>query len=323
MPLGAMPSYYYHLKLELYPTADPSTVADADLAPDDIWFPSSTATIFDSLPSHPRKNAPGPSKFHAGEPPVRRGPSDGSQNAVIDCGAQRATNPDDDRNIVHLSERQWRERSRSFPPPGYTAGLGPKTAARDWRFGELSIESFDLEPPDGHDGDQTNDKMVESTNPTPATSLGPSLGGVGQATKARLEPLSTKNTEAGWGIVHLYREGDEGRMLYSDATGVAGDAGDEGGEDGPNGEGTILCIPSVPIYLSPRDFLGFIHDKWRQDISHIRMILTSRMNRYMVLMKFRDHRRAKEWRDEFDGTRFNTMDVGIPLSVADVALRPG
>lgn len=133
----------------------------------------------------------------------------------------------------------------------------------------------------------------------PAASLGPNLGGMGQATKGRYVPLNleTKNTEAGWGIVHLYREADEEAALKANPEG-----GDGGGEDG-----MILCIPAVPSYLSPRDFLGFIGEKWRGDVCHYRMVMTSRMGRYMVLMKFRDERIAKEWRREFDGKPFDSL----------------
>jgi BRCA1-associated protein len=145
----------------------------------------------------------------------------------------------------------------------------------------------------------------------PATSLGPTLGGAGQATKARYLPLETKNTEVGWGIVHLYREGDES---YSWNAQPSRPSGEEQGESsaGPGEDDcTILCIPAIPSYLSPSDFLGFVGEKWRGDVSHYRMVMTSRMNRYMVLMKFRDNGRAKEWRREFDGKVFNSMEAEI------------
>src|SRR5262249_47333524 len=46
-------------------------------------------------------------------------------------------------------------------------------------------------------------------------------------------------------------------------------------------------------------------------VSHFRMVMTGRMNRYMVLMKFRDGRVARKWRAEWDGKVFNTMEVGF------------
>ncbi|KAJ5090245.1 hypothetical protein N7532_008929 [Penicillium argentinense] len=71
---------------------------------------------------------------------------------------------------------------------------------------------------------------------------------------------------------------------------------------------TTLCILAVPAYLSPSDFLGFIGEKTLDDVCHFRMIRTSRANRYMVLMKFRSGRKAKEWQKEWNGKVFNSME---------------
>jgi len=75
-----------------------------------------------------------------------------------------------------------------------------------------------------------------------------------------------------------------------------------------------LCVPAVPSYMSPSDFLGFVGEKWRGDVSHYRMVMTSRMSRYMVLMKFRDAKRARQFRKEFDGRPFDSVEVSIPSS---------
>lgn len=72
---------------------------------------------------------------------------------------------------------------------------------------------------------------------------------------------------------------------------------------------TTLCILAVPSYLSPSDFLGFVGEKTRDYVSHFRMIRTPRANRYMVLLKFRSGRRAKEWQKEWNGKVFNSMEV--------------
>jgi BRCA1-associated protein len=210
--------------------------------------------------------------------------------------------------LVVLTERQWQARAESFPPPGFAAGLGPHTAVRDWRFGRLSVESFDM---DAHG-------KGEGQVPAPAASLGPTFGGPGQSTKARYVPLDTKNTEVGWGIVHLYRESN-GAVSSGSGSGDAGEG--ERVEDGD--DGTILCIPAVPSYLSPSDFLGFVGEKWRGDVSHYRMVMTGRMNRYMVLMKFRDKWRAQDWRKEFDGKVFNSMEVCLPYYLAPSSVLSG
>jgi hypothetical protein len=166
----------------------------------------------------------------------------------------------------------------------------------------VRIESFDRV--------LSSSMMVgEEEAPVPAASLGPNLGGMGQATRGRWMPLETKNTEAGWGVVHLYREADEAgalRAAVSTGEGIASGSG-SGGDEGDEDDGTVLCIPAVPSYLSPGDFLGFIGEKWRGDVSHYRMVMTSRLSRYMVLMKFRDARVARQWREEFDGKPFDSL----------------
>ncbi|CCC12625.1 hypothetical protein SMACR_07924 [Sordaria macrospora] len=397
-----MPVYRYHLKFELYPSPDPTHITPAAASTPDIWIPTENSSIFDELPAHPRTwqlKAPssrpsskreqhrdyiqgwsaeadqteeGEEKRHSGpksESAVVRDSSDddaeeGTETGgVIDCGASRPNhqNPEDNRNIVRLPDKRSRETS---PPPKFTSGIGPRTAAKDWRFGRISIESLDLqrdEHPQGHAQTEAEDKkrkkgkgkdtnnttagagksaaaknnksaMAESQKDhgrssqpqkngngnhvphgTPAASLGPNLGGMGQATKGRFLPLETKNTEVGWGIVHLYREADESSALRAglgagSASGSS-DAGTSNGTVNSGDDGTILCITAVPMYMSPSDFLGFIGEKWRDDVSHYRMIMTSKLNRYMVLMKFRDTQRAKDFRVQFDGRPFDSIET--------------
>ena len=55
------------------------------------------------------------------------------------------------------------------------------------------------------------------------------MSSAGKATKARYVPFKTKNTELGWGIVHLYREGEESPELGASA-GHLDEAEDEGWE---------------------------------------------------------------------------------------------
>ncbi|OJD20135.1 hypothetical protein ACJ73_08531, partial [Blastomyces percursus] len=71
---------------------------------------------------------------------------------------------------------------------------------------------------------------------------------------------------------------------------------------------TTLCILAVPSYMSPSDFLGFVGEQTRDEVSHFRMIRTARVNRYMVLMKFRSGKRAKEWQRDWNGKVFNSME---------------
>jgi BRCA1-associated protein len=337
------PHYYYHLKFELYPTPDPADNKDhirTDHSSErrgDIWVPSPGATIFDDLPSHPRCPEPTLPRWASyaednsdhyirnSDRATRAYAAAAATNSrVIDCGGQRGKSHDsgdNGRNVVRLSERQYRARTQS-PPPSVSDGIGPRTAVRDWRFGKISIESFDpvrehqeqderrMKNMAGKEEGEASSAMP--TAPTPAASLGPNLGGAGQATKARYVPLATKSTQAGWGIVHLYREGDD--LSAAEELPEVQDGPQEGETQGTGGsggdeEGTVLCILAVPSYMSPNDFLGFIGERWRGDVSHYRMIMTSRMSRYMVLMKFRDAGRAKQWRKEFDGKPFDSVEV--------------
>ncbi|GAB1315824.1 RING finger protein ETP1 [Madurella fahalii] len=340
---------------------DHTREGDSQCSENNIWVPSPGATVFDDLPSH-RRGLPRQSTTTRTAAALTSWPAgfDGSYDGaasirtataanyyptkIIDCGAQRGKahashggsggggggGSNGGGNIVRLSERQFRARERrgSSPPPKVADGIGPRTAVRDWRFGRIRIESFDLiDRKDQKEEEQQLElsrsmgKMGVKEDATPAVSLGPSLGGMGQATKARYLPLETKNTEAGWGIVHLYREGDETNALrgLSDWRDDGDGDDDDGGEGNSRGvervpedeQGTILCIPAVPSYMSPSDFLGFVGERWRGGVSHYRMIMTSRMSRYMVLMKFRDRRSAMEWRKEFDGKPFDSVETEI------------
>ncbi|CBF85985.1 putative RING and UBP finger domain protein [Aspergillus nidulans FGSC A4] len=71
---------------------------------------------------------------------------------------------------------------------------------------------------------------------------------------------------------------------------------------------TTLCILAVPSYMSASDLLGFVGEATMDDVSHFRMIRTARANRYMVLMKFRSGKKAREWQKEWNGKVFNSME---------------
>ncbi|KAI2622013.1 zf-UBP-domain-containing protein [Hypomontagnella submonticulosa] len=314
-----MPSYYYHIKFEVYPTPTPTAkgIGKASQSYDGpIWLPGPTSSVFDNLPSHPRGRAthfevpPSHSKVQTTVPTQTGKGSYGwprnrqiptalarANPSVIDCGAPRPPEAQDDRNIIRLSERQLRQRTLSFPPPQSNIAITPDTAVKDWRFGRLRIESIDVDI-----YDNTNMQSASAA----AAAVGPSMGSAGKATKAKYVPLTaSKNTELGWGIVHLYREEAESPELAMALEDIP-DA--EEGQDGAQIDCTTICIPAVPSYLSPSDFLGFVGERWRDQVSHYRMVMTGRMNRYLVLMKFRDSKQAQLFRREFDGKVFNDVE---------------
>ncbi|KAF5672933.1 cytoplasmic Zn-finger BRAP2 (BRCA1 associated) [Fusarium circinatum] len=290
--------------------------ADIDLmspkAQDEIWLPSPEASVFDDFPSHPRPDrrttykvsrsidSQHDSASHATPYTFTRQNSPSSNLGIIDCGAAaRPSVKDSGRKIEIVTERQWLERANSFPPPNSSVAIHPQNAVRDWRFGRVSLETVDLRTGHAMAGETTR------SGPSAAPSLGPTFGGAGTATKAEFLPLETKNTELGWGVVHFYREEDETSGLIETNHQETEASGSK------DTDCTTLCIPAVPAYMSPGDLMGFVGEKWRGDISHCRMVMTSRMNRYLVLLKFRNNFRAKQWRREFDGKVFNTVEPQI------------
>lgn len=368
---GSMPSYFYHLKFELYPYdyTDPSLkeaipwreipqksiardrsglskIAGQGTAatelPAPAWLPEPGADIFDpeSWPRHTpvlsgiesfdwaatqkagraRTNTTSSRKSYSEGPttPGWAGPK--VKEAVIDCGPSRGSDIsafEEEPGLGVESDNLYIPATSTaesdFPPPNPAHLLGEaETAVKDWRFTKVRIESFDMPEMDkaGAVGmDSHGNKGINA---------GLAAGGsMGKVTKARYEPLDTKNTELGWGIVHLYRDGEETPGLNSpdldlySAEDVPSHTESKGQNIEPAGvnDCTTLCIPAVPSYLTANDFLGFVGEKTRQYVSHFRMVMTGRMNRYLVLMKFRDPKVAKRWRSEWDGKVFNTMEV--------------
>ena len=185
--------------------------------------------------------------------------------------------------------------------------------ADDWRYGKILTQGVKMA--------QLGDGLRQdpkAPNGRASTSIGAGPGGL--ATKGRFEPSSTEEEELGWGVIRLYRDGEETPDLYEEPTHRKGSKASKAlprkdDEDKPafkDEDCTTLCILAVPSYLTPSDFLGFVGEKTREEVSHFRMIRTERSNRYMVLIKFRNGRRAREWRREWNGKAFDGMEVYKP-----------
>jgi BRCA1-associated protein len=175
---------------------------------------------------------------------------------------------------------------------------------------------------------------------------GGSVGGVGgggasAATKGRFISLTPENADLGWGIVHLYRDSAQTPELYDDdswktpglaSSGVGSGAArtspprhhrrghqqqsqqsqqsqQQQQQQWNEEDCTTLCILAVPSYLTPFDLLGYVGEKTIKEVTHIRMIRTERVNRYMVLLKFRSATTARQWRKEWNGKPFNSVEV--------------
>lgn len=179
--------------------------------------------------------------------------------------------------------------------------------SQDWRYDEISIQDITM---------ASTDKEEASTETSRKITNGISAGPGGLATKGRYEPFGNDQEKLGWGVVRLYRDSEETPGLYDEPTLLKHSkpgkrlSGKEKNEQPAfrDEECTTLCILAVPSYLTPSDFLGFVGEKTRDVVSHFRMIRTERGNRYMVLMKFRDGKKAREWRRQWNGKAFDGME---------------
>lgn len=298
-----MPSYFFHLAFELYSSPAGRTQAPQQLSVAPIYTPPPGTDLFTSnLPVHrisswgsaPGRNTHRRSKTATNELP----PLSPSQ-----------ARPSAQRRLSHLNGRSGDHHLSPVPLVKPTTSSTPSQhpASQDWRFGSVSIQSIDMSAVTT-DGD--NRPRGKSLNH--ATHVGAGSGGL--ATKGKFYPSDPKNTEVGWGVVHLYRDGQETPGLYDDTTSSAG-SDTAGGIEGVVGKAfneedcTTLCILAVPSYMTPSDLLGYVGEQTREDVTHFRLIRTGRANKYMVLMKFREAQKAREWRKEWNGKLFNSMEV--------------
>ncbi|KAJ5772921.1 hypothetical protein N7457_007817 [Penicillium paradoxum] len=217
----------------------------------------------------------------------------------------------------------------------------------DKRFGAVSIECIDMvtskDPPKRT---SKRGSITESENLV-AAGIGTEILS-GHRTKGHYIPLDHQLPDSVWGIVHLYRDTQETPYIRNDddyptylkgSAAAARHPGEQQAElrqglfgacsakqssgamsvaypfpetissaQNPDENCTTLCILAVPSYLSPPDFLGFMGENTMDEVSHFRMIRTARANRYMVLMKFRSGRKAKEWQKEWNGKVFNSIE---------------
>jgi len=205
----------------------------------------------------------------------------------------------------------------SCTSPSGTSGpeTGPAVSSiisHDWRYDKISTTTVTMAPSAVIEKKDSNRKQ-SGENITNGISAGPG----GLATKGRYEPCDPKEEDLGWGVVRLYRDAEETPALYDEPTSpkhskharASSRKEEESRPRSQDEECTTLCILAVPSYLTPSDFLGFVGEKTREEVSHFRMIRTERGNRYMVLMKFRNGKQAREWRRQWNGKAFDGMEV--------------
>ncbi|CUS09154.1 unnamed protein product [Tuber aestivum] len=279
-----MPGYFYHLFFDLYPPTFPAVrslpdlkhLSDFQLSQLHAWIPPPETSIFGTiLPSH---TASHPLPFRELE-----------ELAI-------------DRKQVEKSKAR---ESSAFDPEAYSTHL----PHLDWRFGRVSVESIDMALEDRSAVHMNSPGTEGSKNGESRPSGASESFAGGAASKAHFIPLETKNTEFGYGVVHLYRDVFETPGLYPLTTKVETAHKLPGNLYGETDEAlTTIAVLAVPSYMTASDFMGFVGEETRDAVSHFRMIRTGQANRYMVLMKFRRKEGAREFVGSFNGKVFNSME---------------
>ena len=217
-----------------------------------------------------------------------------------------------DRNREHRREELHSPQVTKQSPVSQSHRSSPIT---DHRLDHIRIEGADMEVSPKRQSPQEKETMIGR--------------GIGSALSTHYmkghfqpnhpsEPFSSVPTnEPAFGIVHLYRDADETPGLYKPSPLHNSDLWSDAPTRKPVGkphpapkdeECTSLCILAVPSYMTPADFLAFVGKETRNEVTHFRMVRTERANRYMVLMKFRNGKRAREWQFEWNGKVFNPME---------------
>ena len=275
-----MPNYFFHVAVELF-------------------------TNHPSIPQQhpPELHPPDLSQFFKALKPFTRSPA----------GRQSRSNPSDQRKGLPLHPQRLQPASHEIEPNLEI----PHSDSKDHRLDTVVLEGADMESrAGGGERSSQNDNIIEK-------GIGTVISG--RHMKGRYESLEDNGGVEGWGIVHLYRDSEETSGLYKDSAYHSSDLWSDGLRNPSSGkvhpppkdeECTTLCILAVPSYMTPSDFLSFVGEETRSQVSHFRMVRTSRANRYMVLMKFKHGKKAREWQNEWNGKVFNTMEVS-PLPVRD------
>lgn len=300
---GVMPSYFFHLKLELYPSCS-SSLATAQQAPrsappkdtnNPTFLPRPDSDIFKTqLPAHKT------TKWTSYQFQSKHDRQDSSEQNSGSVTPRSRPQSSAGRQEAHgdallLPERNVALKKGSTSPALSPAKPSSEAASRDWRFGPVSIESIDMVSTSDEQAKEKAAKHGKGSN-------------TGLHTKGVYLPSDPKTTHVGWGVVHLYRDTQETAALEQDGHGSRHMSAKEA--DGFSVDDcSTLCILAVPSWMMPSDLLGFVGDQTREDVSHFRLIRTGRANKYMVLMKFRSPKKARDWQKLWNGKLFSAMEV--------------
>ncbi|GAB7363806.1 hypothetical protein MBLNU230_g4373t1 [Neophaeotheca triangularis] len=292
-----MPSYYFHLKLELYPAPlKPSSKHHpvAELPRKAPYLPSRETDVFETeLPAHQTSQW---SSYHFNKkrPATPGTPSTTASSGTSASPLRSQTTGEPHLDAFLLPEKSANLRDQPESPALVPARLSNEKTSRDWRYGPISIESIDM-----------------MASPSASKAAAGKNTASGLHTKAVYLPSDPKTTEVGWGVVRLYRDAEETLedhdMPRSRKSSEVARSGDQQQAFDPE-QCTTVCILAVPSWMMPSDLLGFVGDRAREDVSHFRLIRTDRANKYMVLMKFKSARKAREWQKANNGRLFSAAE---------------
>ncbi|KAF3393100.1 hypothetical protein DPV78_010002 [Talaromyces pinophilus] len=352
-----MPSYFYHITLELLTSSSNLThdIYDDDntshLRSDHSLANEAVREAF--LPFQRYSNKKTTAATHRHRP---TGPQSGVGSGNNNFGGVVGGGHQQEDGHYRSASLNGKSSSLSSQNPTSSADIAIQS---DLRFSQISIQGVDMVAPahNRHHRRPSADTTKGDDRDTITTGIGTDILG-GLHTRGKYVPLDQTLADSVYGIVHLYRDAKETPSLIVDdhplylkgssaaarrppndsPQGISGgmvhrtqlgsghgssrsrglNEHDGGAEYysssslhtySPNDEDcSILCILAVPSYLSPADFLGFVGEDTRDEVSHFRMIKTARANRYMVLMKFRNGKKAREWQREWNGKVFNSME---------------
>ena len=291
-----MSNYAYRLRFELYPRPPQANIRRG--TPEITWVPVSGADIFHApLPAHKTSkwSRDSFSRIHS-----RHASSDSSaERPPSRSGPGFAGSHDTHWDALLLPERNVALKETASPALS-PAKPSSDLAVKDWRFGPISIDSVDMES-----------KSTETDSRARGKSLTHAKGSSGGLhTKGIYLPSDLKTTDVGWGIVHLYKDVQE--TLGTELEQIEKRHATQSGQEFDIDKCTTLCILAVPSWMMPSDLLGFVGDQAREDVSHFRLVRTGRANKYMVLLKFRQAKRAREWQKAWNGRLFSAMEVCMP-----------
>ena len=290
-----MASFFFHIALDLEQLSSPTADTSSERA-------NPLRTPFRSIIKETRS------------PPDRRY----IQNApvTLSCPSSEEATTDTKSGPPSLSGRGNISPHTNGGSGNTTDGSTPRLAD-DWRYNRIYIDSISMARwtmAENHDDNKGMDTRI-------ASGIAVEPGGL--ITKGRFEPCEPNQHDLGWGVVRLYRDALGTPGLYDDVSSAKGAKNVRKSLTHPEKEVppirdedcTTLCILAVPSYLTPSEFLAFVGDKTRDEVSHIRMIRTERINRYMVLMKFKSGKKAREWRKEWNGKAFDELEVSRLVTI--------